>query len=307
MEDVLGAVENAFLEHGRGAVQMPPKLYLFFPQGDLRTMPAYLEKQGVAGVKIVNVHPQNPKRGIPTVMALLVLNSIETGAPLAVMDATLITDLRTGAGGGVAVKYLARKDSKTLGLVGAGNQAKTQLLAIKNVLELEEVRVASRTTSSQQRFKEEMEPQIECRITPASIQDACNCDIVVTTTPSRKPLVRDSWIENGTHINAIGADAPGKEELDPEILRRSKIVVDDLAQASHSGEVNIPLSRGIITEKDIYAQLGEIVAGKKPGRTNPNEITVFDSTGLAVQDIATANMVHQKALEKGIGKKLSLF
>ncbi len=310
MRGTLKVVEEAFRQHGLKKVQMPSKLYIFFKKhnGDLRTMPAYLEEQDIAGVKIVNVHPDNPKKGLPTVMALVILNSTETGAPIAVMDGTYLTDMRTGAGGGVAVKYLARKNSKTLGFVGTGNQARTQLLAINEIIDIGEVKAVSTHEKHTLAFKEEMEKLVECEIIPKkSIKEVCDCDILVTTTPSREPIVMNEWISEGTHINAIGADAPGKEELDPKILKRAKVVVDDLPQASHSGEVNVPLAKGIILEKDIFCELGEVVTGRKKARTKDSDITVFDSTGLAIQDVATADMVYRKALKANMGIKLQQF
>ena len=135
----------------------------------------------------------------------------------------------------------------------------------------------------------------------------CDCDILVTTTPSREPIVMDDWILEGTHINAIGADAPGKEELDPLILKRAKIIVDDIQQASHSGEVNVPISNGSLLVNDIFGELGEVLTGKKKARTNDSDITVFDSTGLAIQDVATADMVYRKALKANMGVKLQQF
>ena len=310
MKGTLKVVEEAFRQHGLKKVQMPPKLYLFFKKhnGDLRTMPAYLEEQDITGVKIVNVHPDNPKKGFPTVMALVILNSTETGAPVAIMDGTYLTDMRTGAAGGIAVKYLARKNSKIVGFVGTGNQAKTQLLAISEVIDIEEVKATSTSEKSTLAFKDEMEKRIGCSITPEkSIQDVCDCDILVTTTPSRKPIVMNEWISEGTHINAIGADAPGKEELDPDILKRARIVVDDIPQASHSGEVNVPISKKLITEKDICCEIGEVVAGRKKARTKDSDITVFDSTGLAIQDVATANLVYQTAIKRKVGLELQQF
>jgi alanine dehydrogenase len=310
MKGTLKVVEEAFRQHGLKKVQMPPKLYLFFKKhnGDLRTMPAYLEEQDITGVKIVNVHPDNPKKGFPTVMALVILNSTETGAPVAIMDGTYLTDMRTGAAGGVAVKYLARKNSKIVGFVGTGNQAKTQLLAISEVIDIEEVKATSTSEKSTLAFKDEMEKRIGCSVTPKkSIREVCDCDILVTTTPSRQPIVMNEWISEGMHINAIGADAPGKEELDPDILKRAKIVVDDIPQASHSGEVNVPISKKLITEKDICCEIGEVVAGRKKARTKDSDITVFDSTGLAIQDVATADMVYRKALEANMGIKLQQF
>jgi len=139
------------------------------------------------------------------------------------------------------------------------------------------------------------------------LEETCKCDILVTTTPVKQPIIKSAWILEGTHINAIGADAKGKEELDPMILKNGKIVVDDMTQSSHSGEINVPLSKGILEPKDIYAELGNIIEGKIPGRTNSNEITIFDSTGLAIQDIATGFLVYTKAVNNNVGTVLSLF
>ncbi len=310
MKDSLIVVEEAFRQHGLKKVQMPPKLYLYFKKhnGDLRTMPAYLEEQDITGVKIVNVHPDNPQKGLPSVMALVILNSTETGAPIAIMDGTHLTNMRTGAAGGVAVKYLARKNSGTVGFVGTGNQAKTQLLAINEVIDINEVRAASVSQRSDIEFKAEMEKMIGCEIIlKQNIKDVCDSDILVTTTPSREPVVKSEWISEGTHINAIGADAPGKEELDPAILKRAKVVVDDIPQASHSGEVNVPISKKLLSVKDICCELGEVVAGRKKARTADSDITVFDSTGLAIQDVATADIVYRKALAGKIGVRLHQF
>lgn len=303
-------VENAFRQHGLGKVQMPPKSYLYYTTycGDLRTMPAYLEEENITGVKIVNVHPENPMRGLPTVMALIVLISPETGAPIAILDGTHLTNIRTGAAGGIAAKYLAKKASKVIGLVGAGNQARTQLEALLEVFEPELIRITSRSQERCDKFIEDMKGISPCEIrSEDSIQKVCDCDILVTTTPSRKPIVKAEWVPEGTHINAIGADAVGKEELDPELLIHSKIIVDDMVQALHSGEVNVPLSKHYISENDIHAELGEVIAALKPGRTSEEEITIFDSTGLAIQDVATAHMVYEKAVKKGLGKKVKMF
>jgi alanine dehydrogenase len=307
MKAALGVVEDAFREHGMGRVQMPAKSYLYFPTGDLRTMPAYLESAGIAGVKIVNVHPGNPAEGLPTVIAVVVLNSIGTGAPLAVISGTYLTDVRTGAAGGVAADRLARRDATVVGMVGAGRQAETQLHAISLVREIEAVKVIDLSAAACTRFREVM-VDLGCDIVIAeSVREVCDCDILVTTTPTRTPIVADDWVREGTHINAIGADAKGKQELDPRILKRSKIVIDDHAQAIHSGEINVPLTEGIITVDDICCTLGETITGIKPGRSNDGEITVFDSTGLAIQDVSTANHVYRQAVEKGIGMYLELF
>jgi alanine dehydrogenase len=290
---------------------MPPKSYVYFNrfQGDFRVMPAYLEDMGAAGVKIVNVHPKNPQKyGLPTVMATIFLLDPKTGAPLAIMDGTWITNMRTGAGGAVAAKYLARKDSHVVAMVGAGAQARTQLIALNEVLDIDEVRVSDAVKGKAKKYAGEMSKLLGIEIEPTTDVEKTikGADIVVTVTPARGPIVKDEWISEGMHINAIGADAPGKQELDPEILKRAKIVVDDMKQALHSGEVNVPLSEGIIARGDIYAELGEVITGKKSGRASRDEITIFDSTGLAIQDIATDWKVYQKAKKMGKGRKVEL-
>ncbi|MBU2618000.1 MAG: alanine dehydrogenase, partial [Euryarchaeota archaeon] len=297
---------KAFEAHGKGKTHMPPKSYLFFSNGDLRVMPAYISPEDIAGVKIVSSHPNNPKKGLPTVMVVIILNDPKTGEPMAIMDGKYITDMRTGATGGIAAKYLARKDSRVVGMIGSGAQAKTQLLALAEVITIDKVKVSSRTKSHAIRFTEEMSRTLDLNIVPTDSNEEAvrNSDIVVTTTPSRKPIVMSDWISDGMHINAIGADAPGKRELDADILLRSKIVVDDWKQASHGGEINIPLSKGIISKEDVHGELGEIVAGKKVGRENDEEVTVFDSTGLAIQDVSTAYLVYRKAEVEGRGSKI---
>ncbi|MEW6593110.1 MAG: alanine dehydrogenase [Candidatus Hadarchaeota archaeon] len=312
MKETIKAVEEAFRAKGLGKVQMPPKSYVYFKKhnGDFRVMPAYLEETGAAGVKIVNAHPNNPKKyGLPTVMATMFLLDPRTGAPLAIMDGTLITNMRTGAGGAVAAKHLARKDSRVLAMVGAGVQAGTQLLALDEVLEIEEVRVNDVSMEKCRQFSAEMGRAlgVEAKVVKNTKDAVVGADVVVTTTPVRKPILKNSWISKGMHINAIGADAPGKQELEPEILLRAKVVVDDIEQAIHGGEVNVPLSKGDISRGNIYADLGEVVTGKKSGRTSDDEITVFDSTGLAVQDIATDWVVYKKAKKLGVGREVKLF
>ena len=288
---VNAAIEEAFAEHGRGKVQMPPKVYITFDHGDFRTMPAYIPSLGIGGVKIVNVHPENPVTGLPTVMALTVILSPETGIPEAILNATALTDLRTGAAGAVAARHLSSRKNVTLGMVGSGRQAQAQLEAISAELAIDEIRVWSRTEKNARAFCERYGDR-EC--TNMSLERVADCDLLVTTTPSRKPLVRDAWIRDGTHINAIGADAPGKEELDPAILSRATVFVDDPAQAVHSGEINVPIRDGIYSPERIAGTLGEVVLGKK-GRTTDEEITVFDSTGLAIQDLAIAEIAMKSS------------
>jgi len=307
LEEVMEAVENVFREKVLGYAQMPPKVYFDFVKynGDVRAMPAYLERLDVASVKIVNSHPENPRRfGLPTVSATVILLDPRNGAYLALMGGNRITAMRTAAAGGIAAKYLANKDSKVAGFVGAGVQAKAQLQALLLVFpDLEEIRVCDISRKAEEAFASEAKNRAAARVVVVGGEEEAvrGADIVVTTTPSKKPLVFDAWVSEGTHFNCIGADAPLKEELDPAILKRAKIVVDDLEQAAHSGEINVPVSQGVLSEKDVWAELGDLVAGTKPARASKDEITVFDSTGLAIQDAATVDLVYRKALSRKAG------
>ncbi len=297
MKAVFEAVEGVFGAHGRSETLMPSKIYLSLPQGgDFRAMPSYME--GAAGLKWVNAHPHNPKRhNLPTVMALFVLNDPDTALPLAVMDATLITAYRTGAAAGVASKYLARKDAKTIGFVGSGVQARFALDAHRLAFGNLEVVCADATPEAAAAFAKESGGKV------VSVEEACACDIVCTTTPSRKPVVQRSWLAQGCHINAMGADAPGKQELDSAILLEAGVYVDDIEQASHSGEINVPIHDGKFKSEDIKGTLGGVIAKKASGR-QANEVTVFDSTGLAVQDLAVAKLLYTRARAQKIGSEI---
>ncbi|WP_321507344.1 NAD(P)-binding domain-containing protein [uncultured Methanoregula sp.] len=290
------AIEAAFADHGNGLVQMPPKVYVTLPAGDFRTMPAYLPSLAIAGVKIVNVHPDNPAHGLPTVMALTIILDLATGQPTAVINATKLTDLRTGAAGAIACKYLSPEKTITLGVVGTGRQAEAQVLATAEEVSLEKILVWSRNPAHADAFAKKLGGRFDCL--SVAIEKACDADVIVTTTPSRSPIVRSEWVHEGTHINAIGADAPGKEELDPALLRRARVFVDDPRQAVHSGEINVPISRNLFREDEIAGTLGEVVTLKKK-RNHSDEITIFDSTGLAIQDLAIAKlaMLHGRKTE----------
>ncbi|MCC7565929.1 MAG: NAD(P)-binding domain-containing protein [Methanomicrobiaceae archaeon] len=287
--EVIRAIEDAFAEHGRGNVQMPPKIYLTFEKGDLRTMPAYMPGLDLAGVKLVNVHPRNPDIGLPTVMAVTVILDVETGLPEAIINATALTDMRTGAAGAVAAKYLAVNREVRVGFIGSGRQAHAQLAAIADQMDIREIRVWSRTAKRAESFAA---AYARYDAQSVSLERACDCDILVTTTPSRRPLVKAEWVHEGTHINAIGADAPGKQELDPALLKRSLVFVDDIEQAVHSGEINVPISQGLYAPEEIAGTLGEVVLGLRK-RTPPDAITIFDSTGLAIQDLAIARIAME--------------
>lgn len=294
IKEVIEAVEQAFNDHVSGKATMPAKAYLLAEKGDFRAMPCALPE--AVGMKWVNAHPGNPALGLPTVMAVMLYNDPATGYPLAVMDATDVTAYRTGATAAIASRYLARRDSRTLGIVGAGRQAYTQLAAHAELFDLRLVKVFDRLGEAADRFIEQF-PEYPVRA--CSLEDTMASDILCTLTPAREPFIKKEWIRPGTHINAVGADAPGKEELEPDVLGQAIVVVDDLAQARAGGEINVPLRKGLYTIEEVYGTLGEIIAGRKPGRTDDESVTIFDSTGLAIEDLAVAGIIYRKAERKG--------
>lgn len=301
------AVEAAFKAYGEGRINMPPKAYLDLPAGDFRAMYGGIKGfngRDICGLKWVNVHPENPQRGLPTVMAKILLNDPETAVELADMDGSYITDMRTGAAGAIAAKYLSRKDASNVGIIGAGRQARTQLECLLQVRDIEHVKAYDVDWNKAEKFAMEMADKFKIECIASSLEKAVkDADILITVTPSRTPVVSKEIIPDGVHINAIGADARGKEELDPEILKRAKIIIDDWDQASHSGEINVPLEKGMISKDDIYASLGDVVVGKKERRSDDEEITIFDSTGLIIQDLVIAYTAYRLCKERGIGSK----
>lgn len=298
LPEAIAEVEAAFRDKAEGQAIMPPKLIVPLPEGDVRTMPAYLPRQNAAGVKVVNSHPNNRVRGLPTVMAILVMLEPDTGVPLAVIEATYLTALRTAAAGALSVRTLAHPDARTAAVLGAGVQGRFQLLALQEALpRLAQVRLWSRDADLAWRLKGEMQPQLRMSVEVCATPEAAvrGAEVIVTATPSRAPIVRAEWVGDGAHLTCVGADAPGKQELDPAILQRALIFLDDVTQGMESGEVNVPLRQGLLTCADIIGELGEVLIGKKRGRLSQRDITVFSSTGLAIQDIACGALLLRKA------------
>jgi len=304
---VIDAVEGAFGAYARGDVVMPAKSYVDLPQynGDFRSMPAYVatDEWDAAAVKWVNVHKDNPEKyDLPTVLGTIIYSDPKNAFPLSLMDGTHVTRKRTGAAAAVATDYLAVDDARSMGLVGAGVQSYTQLEAISQVRDIAEVVVADQDDEAVQAFVDHFSDRFDVR--GGSIEEAAHCDVLSTVTPVEEPLVHS--VGERTHVNAIGADAAGKHEISDDVLLDATLVIDDYAQCTHSGEINVPWSAGVLSDEDLHAELGEIVAGEKEGRTDGDGITVFDSTGLAIQDVATAHVAYERARENGDGTEFTL-
>lgn len=286
--------EKAFRAWGEKRSQMPPKVYLTLPEGDFRAMPAYIRPSsgpGVVGIKWISVYPSNIKKGLPAVNGTLLLSDASTGTLRAVMDANVLTALRTGGAGALATRLLARPEAGNLLLVGAGVQSVYQILCHAELRRWTAIRVWSPDARQSQNLIKGLPEPLRRIAKPSNELKAAvaSSDVICTCTPSRKPLIQASWVRPGTHINAIGADAPGKQELQTALLKRSTLIVDDWVQASHSGEINVAHSKGLINRKDITGDLGAVLVRSIPRRRKNGEITIFDSTGLAVQDMIMAD------------------
>ena len=313
MKDVMKAVEEAFRQFALGNVKMPlrPLIRLEKSNGSVNYMPAYVGGINALAVKVVAVYPDNPKNhNLPTIQGTVLLHDPETGSLLAIMDGGFITAMRTGAASGVATKYLARKNAKVLGIFGCGTQARTQLAAVNETRKLETAKAYDVLPQARKTFSEEMSKKLGINVIPTDNPKdvVTNSDIIITATTSKEPVFKGKWLENGCHINGIGSHfGPGWREFDETTIKRAKVVVDSKeACLKEAGDIIDPIQMGVISQDHIYAELGEIIAGKKKGRINDDEITLFKSVGLALQDTATAMKAYEKAKALNIGKTVSI-
>lgn len=302
MPTCLQIVEQVFKAHGEGNVVMPAKLSLNLEGADgwVNAMPAYVGPYGAAGLKWVGGWSKNIERGLPFIMGTILLIEPQTGLLLSVMEGGFITDLRTGAATGVTAKYLAKKDSRVVGLIGAGAQARMQLRALCNVFPLEEVRIADIVPEALVRFAREMAQEVEVPIKKAANnQEAVEgADIIVTATTSHQILVKRAWVATGAFVASIGS----YPELDPQLIFNSeKVVVDSWTQSKHRGELSRLVGEGLINEENIHGEIGEVVAGKIPGRENEDEIIVACLIGLGSHDIGSAHFAYKEAKKRGLG------
>jgi alanine dehydrogenase len=304
MREAIDAVEEGF--KSKSSVDKSVKAWLFFKEqgGDLALWSAYMPEQKVAGMKAIGYNMNNFKHGLPTITAIIILYDPDTSFPIAIMDGTSITAYRTGAAGAVAAKHLARGDSEVVGLIGAGVQGHYQIKGLSEVFQLDSVKIYDKIFERSATLAKKINLEFDVKTTafPDAKGAVIGSDIVVTATPAREPVVMNDWISNGTHLNAIGADEPGKQELDVEILRRARIFVDDISESIRRGETNVAISEGVLKESQICAELEEVIMGQKTGRTSDTEVTVFDATGIALEDVSVAWEVYKKAKRDGMGE-----
>lgn len=313
MKEVIETVEEAYKAFNTGQVIQPAYtcIHLPPPRGEIDFKLGYCKANEIISMKASSGgFPTNPtEHGVPSGMGTILLFDARTCALLCVMDGSLITGLRTGAAGAVSVKVLARKNAKTITSIGTGNQARMQIRAIREVMKIEEIHAWDHHPETLARYKVDIEREFGIPVVIAhSKQDAVEqADILVTTTRGKGPLVEAAWVKPGTHIVAIGTDTHGKQELEPEIFKNARIVNDSISQCTEKGETWHPLNQNIITESDIHAEIGEILLGKKPGRETNSEITIFDSTGMAIQDNTTAARIYRNAIASHTGTAFEFF
>ncbi len=311
--DVIDLIDRAFAADARGQATVLPVVGHSLNGGRYSIKTSHLrlgdgeDALEVFGLKMGSYFPGNTEQGLPTHSAAMLLSDPRTGQPSALLAANAITEFRTAAAGAVAARHLAREDASVVALFGTGGQARAQLQALTHVRAVREVRVWSRSTERAGRFAEELGlPGITAR----AVEDGrAACDgaaIVVTVTPSERAIVRRGWLAPGTHVNAMGSDAPGKQELDPMLVVDAKVVVDRRAQSVTIGELQGPLTLGLMRVEDVHAELGEICAGLVPGRASREEVTVFDSTGVSFQDTALAGQVLRLARARSVLKSVEL-
>jgi alanine dehydrogenase len=311
MRPAIEAMKGAFAQLSTGQADVPLRVALQVPRhnGVTLFMPGYLSADDRMAVKIVSVFNDNPARGLPLIHALVVVVDAATGEPVAVMDGTYLTALRTGAASGAATDLLARQDAHTVVVFGAGAQGRTQLEAVCAVRPIRQAWICDVAPERAAAYADEMGQRLALPVSVAetSAEAAALADVICTATTSSTPVFEDADVQPGTHINAVGAYTPQMQELPAETVVRAKVVIDHReASLAEAGDLLIPLSEGLITEDSIYAELGEIAAGQKPGRASPDEITLFKSVGVAVQDVAAASAVLEAARRQNLGIEIVL-
>jgi alanine dehydrogenase len=310
IEDCMAAVEQAFKLHAEGKTVPPGILGLHARDGGFHIKAGLLELgRSYFAAKANANFPQNTKRfGLPLIQGIIVLSDGENGTPLALMDSMEITIIRTGAATGVAAKHLARPDAKIVTICGCGNQGRISLKALARVRSLTHVYAFDIDEGQAQRFADELANEL--RIEVQAVTDLAAAvrasDICVTCTPSKRHFLNREYVSPGTFIAAVGADNEEKQELDPALMVSNKVVVDLLEQCAAIGDLHHALDQGLVTKADVHAELGEVIAGKKAGRTSDDEIIIFDSTGTALQDVAAAAMVYERAVSAGVGVVINL-
>jgi ornithine cyclodeaminase len=309
MGECMDAMERVLATLARGEAILPLRNILWLPKrvGGLGLMPAALLPEGAVGVKVLTFFPGNEGTDLDTHQGAVLLFEAQRGRLLAMMDATSITAIRTAAVSGVATRLLARQDAGDLAIVGSGVQARTHLEAMRIARKIRRVRVASQNLERAKAFAARESGKQEIAIEPvASVREAvAGADIICTVTSSREPVLLGEWVSPGAHINAVGSSVPSARELDTATVVRSRLYVDRRESAlNEAGDFLIPKSEGAVSDAHVIGEIGEVLTGRAAGRRAPDEVTLFKSLGLAVEDVASALLIYDKAKASGAGRFL---
>jgi thiomorpholine-carboxylate dehydrogenase len=301
MADLIEAMQNALAAFSAGRVKQPVRTVIQAPGGVFASMPAYVGEPAAMGAKLVTVFHENESRGLPTHLATILLLDPATGGLLAILDGRFITEVRTAAISAVAARWLSLERSRVLAIIGSGVQARSHLEALTLVRQFEEIRCWSRTAWKRDRFVSE---HSAFRIRAAENAEAAvrGADVIVLVTASSTPVIDASWVQPGACVISVGACLPTQREMDPALVARGRLIVDSRASAlKESGDVVQGIREGRFTEDHIAAELGAVVSDPKLGRTSEQEVTIFKSLGLAVEDVVAADLAYRRARETGRG------
>ena len=310
MTEAIGAVKEAFLQlsNGRAIVPLRTPMELTDRDGGALFMPVYLPESEQIGLKAVSVFAANPRKGLPVIHALFLIMDGRDGRPLAVMDGEFLTALRTGAASGLATDLLARRGARTVAVIGAGVQGRTQLEAVCAVRPIERAYAVDLDRDRAEAFAREMSDRLAIPVAAAEAERALpHCDVLCTATPATRPVFSNERLEPGVHINAVGSYRPEMCEIPEETVARALVVVDSRAAClAEAGDLIQPIEAGLIDASHIHAEIGEVAAGTSEGRTSEEQITLFKSVGNAVQDLAAASRALGRAEQLGLGVEISL-
>jgi ornithine cyclodeaminase len=310
MPELIDAMQSVLAEFSTGSTQQPLRTVLQI--GDAKSffgiMPAHVPTRDAMGTKLVTVYESNPARRLPSHLATIVLLDPATGALRAIVDGRYITEARTAAVSAVSTRLLARPDAGVLALIGSGVQARSHLAALSRVCALREVRVWSPSPDRRRAFVEEARTRSACPVVDASsARNAVDgADLVALVSSARQPVVHGSWVRAGTHICAVGACRPDQREMDTALVTKARVFVDSRTGAfAEAGDILIPIGEGAFGQDHVAGELGELAAGRATGRTSADEITIFKSLGMAVEDLAAAQLAYERAQARGIGTSIS--
>jgi alanine dehydrogenase len=311
IDELIAALENAHVQYSTGKAVMPVRLVVPLPQihGRITSMPGFLNEDKALAMKVVTYFQDNPKQNLPAILGTIMLFSAETGKMIAVMDGSFITGIRTACASAMATKILANAETPVLGILGAGVQGRAHIQALTRVRQIERIKIYSPSGASAAAIKNELEPSVKIPIDVAASAEGAvrDADLLVTGTTAKEPITKSEWLKPGVHINAVGSHRPDDREIDSATVARAKVVVDSReAIMAECGDILLAIRDKAISEAHIHGEIGEILAGTRAGRSSANEITLYKSVGIAIQDVATANLVYRKALEHGVGTTVEI-